>query len=69
MYLTPEWSQNRYGETIFFEEADQDLKKSGRFKAGNERYETLGRHDPLTGFFLRPWAIMDGLLVLFVYYP
>ena len=43
MYLTPEWNENMYGETIFFEETDEDLKKSRNFKSGNEKYETLGK--------------------------
>ena len=43
MYLTPDWSENMYGETIFFEEVDKHLKESSKFKAGNEKYETLGK--------------------------
>ena len=42
MYLTPEWKEDMYGETIFFEEVDKYLKKKRSFKVGNEKYETLG---------------------------
>ena len=39
MYLSPEWSNERYGETIFVER----VKEEGKLKTGNEKYETLGR--------------------------
>jgi len=49
MYLTPEWKEDMYGETIFFEEVDKHLKKKRNFKAGNEKYETLGAVIPKFG--------------------
>ena len=42
MYLTPDWSENLYGETIYFEETDKGKMKKEN-KDGNEKYETLGK--------------------------
>ena len=42
MYLTPEWSEQRYGETIFFEE-NKKKKKRKASRAGDEQYETISK--------------------------
>ena len=58
MYLTPDWSENRYGETIFFEEIDKHLKESSKFKTGNEKYETLGKlYNGYLNYLARPLDI------------
>ena len=41
MYLSPEWHEERYGETIFVEETKNEQGKKG--KEGNEKYETLSK--------------------------
>ena len=38
MYLSPEWNEERYGETIFVEQPN-DTRKTR--KIGDETYETL----------------------------
>eukprot|EP00795_Rhopilema_esculentum_P007201 gene7201-12871_t len=48
MYLTPDWSENLYGETIYFEETDKGKMKKEN-KGGNEKYETLGAVKPKFG--------------------
>ena len=39
MYLSPNWSEERYGETIFVEEAKDGGGNAQR--VGNEKYNTL----------------------------
>ncbi|XP_065061624.1 uncharacterized protein LOC135688614 [Rhopilema esculentum] len=48
MYLSPEWSDERYGETIFVER----VKEKEKLKTGNEKYETLGAVVPKYGRFV-----------------
>ena len=39
MYLNPNWSEEKYGETIFVEEVTNRKRDSD--VTGNEKYETL----------------------------
>ena len=40
MYLSPDWSEERYGETIFVEKTKNGRRKTQN--SGNEKYNTLG---------------------------